>query len=265
MFRPFTDYLEKAFRDRSLRTAVLYLPQIPISALVKRQVVEGVQAIVRLDRSSRNTGRIPIQVFDRSAGASNVRFDGKSYLCCLQYAKITDYDNLDANTAAELVVRAKAKEAAAVPQITPQYSATPSWAPPQQYGTAALQQALAQQPNIANLISSLDGPGLQNLLSAMQQPGANSAPQPQASTQADIQALLGNLGRQPASQVMSPQAAPVGYGTFPPSQGLSQQPNYGSYSQGQPQQPAQYNQQYPNVSSTPNVQGVLDRLGRWKQ
>ena len=83
MFRPFTDYLEKAFRDRGLRTAILYLPQVPISALVKRQIIEGVQAIVRLDRSSRNTGRIPIQVFDRSAGASNVRFDGKSYLYIL--------------------------------------------------------------------------------------------------------------------------------------------------------------------------------------
>lgn len=74
--RPFVDYLEKAFRDRGLRTAVLYLPQIPIQSLVKRQIIEGVQAIVRADRSTRNSGRIPIQVFDRTAGASNVRFDG---------------------------------------------------------------------------------------------------------------------------------------------------------------------------------------------
>lgn len=179
---------------------------------------------------------------------------------------IAEYDNIDANTAAELVVRAKAKEATVATQPSQQYS-TPSAYVPAQYGAPAILPATAQQPNIANLISSLDGPALQNLLSVMQQPGVNTASQPQAQPQPDIQALLGSLGRQNVSQTMPSQAASTGYGNFQQQQqSQPQQAGYGAYVQGQQQQqqPA-YGQQYQAMNPASNVQGVLDRLGRWKQ
>ena len=190
---------------------------------------------------------------------------------------IPEYDNIDANTAAELVIRAKAKEATAAPQIPQQQQQypPPSAYPPAQYGASPTTAQQQQQPNIANLISSLDGPALQNLLSVMQQPGVNPAsqPQPQLQAQPDIQALLGSLGRQNASQPAASQGTSTGYGGFqqPQQQQQPQQAGYGAYTQGQPQQQQQqqqqpaYGQQYQAVNPTANVQGVLDRLGRWKQ
>ena len=48
-----------------------------LDAIIKRQIVEGVQAVVKLTRTTQNSGKIPLQVFDRSGGASNVNFSGK--------------------------------------------------------------------------------------------------------------------------------------------------------------------------------------------
>ena len=74
--RAFVAYVEKAFRDRGLRVAVLMIPNVPIQAVVRRQILEGVQAVVKLYRASRMTGKIPVQVFDRSLGGNNVHFEG---------------------------------------------------------------------------------------------------------------------------------------------------------------------------------------------
>ena len=69
-------YIESSFRERGLRCAVLILPGVPLEAVVKRQILEGVQAIVKLHRTSQLTGKIPLQLFDRTGGADNVRFEG---------------------------------------------------------------------------------------------------------------------------------------------------------------------------------------------
>ena len=45
---------------------------------MKRQIIEGVQAVVKIFRHSQVTGKVPLQVFDRRAGADNVRFEGTS-------------------------------------------------------------------------------------------------------------------------------------------------------------------------------------------
>ena len=74
--RPFVEYVEKGFRDRGLRVNVLVMPNIPLQAIIRRQILEGVLAVVKLFRDALTTGRISIQIFDRSAGASNVRFEG---------------------------------------------------------------------------------------------------------------------------------------------------------------------------------------------
>ena len=74
--RTFVAYIEKSFRDRGLRCDILQLPRIPLDAVIKRQILEGVQAVVKIFRQSQVTGKIPLQVFDRRGGVDHVRFEG---------------------------------------------------------------------------------------------------------------------------------------------------------------------------------------------
>ena len=76
--RTFVAYIQQSFRDRGLRCDVLQLPRVSLAAVVKRQMVEGVQAIVKIFRKSQNTGKIPLQVFNRSLGMNNIQFDGNA-------------------------------------------------------------------------------------------------------------------------------------------------------------------------------------------
>ena len=83
----------------------------------------------------------------------------------------TEYEDLQANIAAELVVRAKSTHLAPPPATTP-YSNGHAYGTPQHSQQAQIaqpQQPLPSgtQPNLANLITSLDGPSLQHLLGAM--------------------------------------------------------------------------------------------------
>ena len=53
------------------------MPRVSLEAVLKRQILEGVQAVVQIFRKSQVTGKIPLRVYNRSAGIDNVRFDGK--------------------------------------------------------------------------------------------------------------------------------------------------------------------------------------------
>ena len=69
-------FVENAFQGRNLRSEVLFLnPRLSLTAVIGRQILEGVQAVSPLTRQSQTLGKIPLQVFDRKAGANNVRFD----------------------------------------------------------------------------------------------------------------------------------------------------------------------------------------------
>ncbi|KAI9809653.1 MAG: hypothetical protein M1825_000085 [Sarcosagium campestre] len=222
--RNFTSFVEKSFRDRGIRTDVLHLnPRLSLSAVVRRQILEGVQAVVKLTRRDQSSGKISLQVFDRRAGVDKVRFD--------------EYESLEPQIAAELVYRAKQTHGAPneaayaipptqplpygqgfglphpqTPQVIPQ--AVPQ-APAPQSPAAAV--AAAAVPNLANLITSLDGPTLQKLLGVLQQQVQTSA-QPAQPTQVapqaaapppttpDLASLLGGAGvgvGRPASQVQA--------------------------------------------------------------
>lgn len=74
--RTFVAYIEKTFRDRGLTCGIFQLPRVSLVAVIKRQIIEGVQAVVKIFRQSQITGKIPLQVFDYSAGVDNVRFEG---------------------------------------------------------------------------------------------------------------------------------------------------------------------------------------------
>ncbi|KAI9707125.1 MAG: hypothetical protein M1836_000085 [Candelina mexicana] len=269
--RNFISFAERAFRDRGVRTDVLYLkPRISLEAVLKRQILEGVQAVTRLDRHSELTGKIPLQVFDRRGGADNVRFD--------------EYDNLDATIAAELVVRAKQTHGAPPPV---QYSAppVPSYGAPH-YAQPAPQQhqpppQAAAPPNLANLITSLDGPTLQKLLGAMQQPSSAQQSMPQhlqhppppatPGLSADLASLLSGAARQQTQaqpyqphqqQQNQPQANP--YAALASNPQIAGNPTLASLLAGavnRPQQPHQAQQ----VQPAQNVQNIMEQLARWKQ
>ena len=232
--RAFVGYIDKSFRDRGLISHVYALaPRLSLEAFTKRQILEGVQAVVKLIRQSQITGKIPLQIFDRT-DRNNVRFE--------------EYDQLDGHIAAELVVRSKSKRAAQAPTYgvgqyqppqIPQYPPPaqqpiyPSVPPPQPQQL----QSPTGQPNLQNVITSMDGPTLQKLLGAI---GQNRPGQQQP----DLTAILGAAQHQQVQQqVLPPQQQAFGYA------GTSHQQQ-----QHQPVAPPQYAQtsSYVGSPTTPN-------------
>ncbi|KAK3321585.1 hypothetical protein B0H66DRAFT_472835 [Apodospora peruviana] len=235
--RDFVSWVQRPFHERGLRTDVMFVsPRLPREALVERQVLEGVHAIIDLDYAAQMQGRLSIQVFSRSGG-SNVRFES--------------YQNIDPTIAAELVVREKSQSAAAqvaqparpvYPQnnYNPTYSTDPSTGYPYQYPHASAPSAQPQPavpaPDLASMVGQLDNAALQALLSTLQT--TQGAPAHQAShpvllggapqaPQIDINTLLGNLRNVATSQpVPMAGAAPgvPGYGApqyMPPTAGVN--------------------------------------------
>lgn len=205
-------------------------PRFPKDSVIQRQAVEGVHAVVELDMRAQNMGKIPCQVFDRSSGSNNVRFD--------------QYVDLDPPTAAEVVVRTKASALTAPSASYGQsYPSVGAYQPP--YGAPVQPQAYQQPPyppqpvnnaatEIANLISKVDGATLQQLLSTIQPaPQAAAAPAmphntmqpPAASTagtqQAELQAILGALNGNGAQAPQPAYGAPYGAGAPPSGETVS--------------------------------------------
>ncbi|KAJ9638080.1 uncharacterized protein PV06_04937 [Exophiala oligosperma] len=244
----FITWIEQGFRAKGLRASSIWLsPRLPLNGLVKRQIIEGVQAVVKLSQSAQYNSKIPLQVFDRSAGASNVNFN--------------EYADLDIPVAADIVLHARQKErgfnqpaqytaqsyppaqynqpapSQFPPQIPPPFPPTPLQQPPQyQYGQQPPFQGQVQTP-----VTPTSSANLQQLLANLRQPG-DQANAPPAKPTTDIAGLLGNVAHQ----------GHMG-GQFPLSpSGQAPQQGYGAapvYSPGQ--QPHQ------------NVQNIMDTLARY--
>ncbi|GKZ40303.1 hypothetical protein AbraIFM66951_000064 [Aspergillus brasiliensis] len=256
--RNFIFYVENAFRNRGLRVDVLVLgPRIPLNAAVQRQIQEGVLGVVRLSRPSQFSRKIPLQVFDRSGGPDNVRSN--------------EYPDVEPSIAAEIVFHAQSMQRGAPPAPfppNPAFGVPPLPAPAATVPPQAPLPTVANQPNIANLITSLDGPTLQSLLGVLQQrpPAVPAAQQPFPSSStphgaADLASLLNAATRQPV--VANPQQ-PLPSQPFPlqaPNAPLVSDPNLISLlAKGlggqQPQNPA---------AVGPQVQNIMNQLGKWKQ
>lgn len=77
--RNFLMYVDKGFKEQGIRTDTLFLsPRMTLAAVLRRQILEGVQAVMRLTRQSQLTGKVPLQIFDRRGGTGNVSFEGLS-------------------------------------------------------------------------------------------------------------------------------------------------------------------------------------------
>lgn len=192
----------------------------------------------------------------------------------------SEYSELDLSVAAEMAVHAQSLQRPGV-NPPPVFPPNPAFPAPSQFPQAQPQPqtaipALSNPSQIAQLISSLDGPTLQSLLGALQQAQTASQPtqQPfpamQTGNPVDLASLLSNATRQPN------QMPPVH--SQPPSQPIPTQP-FGMPVQQQnaPVVPD------PNLISllakglgggkppqnqaavAPQVQNIVNQLAKWKQ
>ena len=202
--------------------------------------------------------------------------------------KSLEYEELDANIATELVVRAKSTHMAPPtnpisPYTAPQYNQYPPQVPSQQQPPPQAQPT----PHIANLITSLDGPALQKLLGAMSQnPQTPQNPQnpyqqpqqgpqqQQQQQQPDLAALLANASRQQPPQQAYPYSAQQQpqqqqYNAQAVNQAFANNPTLasllgGAVNRGAQQSVPQPQQQFQS-GQQPNYQNIMEQLGRWKQ
>jgi nuclear polyadenylated RNA-binding protein 3 len=248
--RNFVSWVEGELSARGLKSEVMFLShRLDLEAVIRRQILEGVHAVSQLDMQAQNSSKIALRVFDRQAGASNVRFN--------------EYQDLEPKIAAELVLRAKQTQAptpayAQPPALTyaqpsaPTYAQAPipAYAPPQpQYAPPQAYQPLPAAPavpDLANLVGQLDNATLQKLLGSMnipQQP--QSAPVAAANPSIDLAGILGGL-----TQAQPPQT----YQTQPPVADP-----YAGYSNG-----AAPHQQAPQQSAQ-QVQNIMAQLAKFRQ
>lgn len=201
-----------------------------------------------------------------------------------------EYADLDLNIAADLTIHAKQTQQRTSQHSQPPLAQLPYGVPQPLYPQAPVHQPPPQQlptggPNVANLISNLDGPALQKLLGALQQPQGQgpppqSAPQPPPHPQqqppppmtganpADLASLLSSVVRQQNSQHhQSHQQTPQhfqghSYAAPPPQVNPAFINNpavaglMGGAGNGQPssqQQPAQH------------VQNIMEQLAQWRK
>jgi nuclear polyadenylated RNA-binding protein 3 len=270
--RNFVSWVESEIRARNLKVEVMFLsPRLPVQAVIRRQILEGVHAVSQLDLRSQTSSKIPLQVFDRQGGANNVRFD--------------EYQDLDPKIAAELVLRTKSNSA---PVLVPAQTAYPGYVSGQAYQPPvpqpSYQQALPQQayqppplqpayqqppslpvyqqtssqqayqqppaqavPNLANLVGQLDNDTLQKLLGSLSATPQQNIPAVTANAGIDLAGLLGGLKPQPPQQNYAP--APDPYYNAAANQ----------YGNGAPQQ-AQVPQQ-----SAQQVQNIMAQLAKFRQ
>ena len=238
----FVSWVENEMRNRGIQVEVMFLnPRMPLQAIIKRQILEGVHAVSKLDLRAQNSSKIPLQVFDRQGGANNVRFD--------------EYQDLEPKIAAELVLRAKQTppqtQAPNPPYSQPQFAAGQSYQPP------AVAAPLPPLPDIASAIGQMDNATLQKLLGthfATQQ--QQNTPAVATNSQIDLTSLLGGLkppvqtqqGYLPQPPASDPYANLAGNPALASLLGNSAPPQ-----QSQPQQSAQ------------QVQNIMAQLARFRQ
>jgi hypothetical protein len=242
----FINWVEEGFRTKGLRASTIWLsPRLPLQAVIKRQILEGVHAIVKLLQVNSISYKIPLQVFDRSSGASNVKFN--------------EYVDLDLNVAGDIVVHTKRSQPSpltphpptpafnnaqygqqpmqspqqwspqgqphyppqAQPQYQPQYQQRPPQ-PPYPYPQQQPQYAQPQTPTPQSAGSN--APNLQQLLANLSKPNepqsAGPAPPP-VQGRPDLSGLLSNIAASQHIQQQQPysaqQISPQSYGTTPNS------------------------------------------------
>lgn len=273
------NFVEQGFRVKGLTAQTIWLnPRLALAVVIKRQIIEGVQAVVKLTRGVQYSSKIPLQVFDRTPGTTNVNFN--------------EYVDLDLSIAADIVIQARQKERMAgqrpAPSPYPPHQGFQSPLPLQQFQQPPpIHQQYSQQPPQ----HQYQPPRPQSQQYHPPQPPQYGTPQQSPQTPngggSNLQELLANLNRQPSGNPNQLQQQPTPtQQAVPDLAGLLQnvaarQQNHGNvgYGQGQGyvpplQQQLQYsqyqspapNQQY-GAPQQPqqNVQNVMDQLARYRR
>lgn len=244
--RNFISWVENEIRGRGINVEVMFLsPRFPLQAVIRRQILEGVHAVSKLDMRSQNSSKIPLQVFDRQGGVNNVRFD--------------EYQDLDPKIAAELVLRAKQTQPQALVQSAPYVPSPHQYANGQQYQQPAPALAPAA-PSLANMVGQLDNATLQKLLGSLTQQQQN-APAAAANSQIDLAGVLGGLNGQqqqpPQQSYQQPPADPYAHLALNPALASI----LASGAAAAPQPPVQAQPQ----QSAQQVQNIMAQLARFRQ
>jgi hypothetical protein len=275
----FINWVEDVFRSKGLKASTIWLsPRLPLQAVIKRQILEGVHGLVKLLQMNSVSQKLPLQVFDRSSGASNVKFN--------------EYVDLDVNIAADIILHTKRTQSSPIspyPQTPQSYNVAPPFQQQQQPPQSSFQNhppqyhlqgqhplAHQQPPQQQQPPQHYPYPHAQQQPPQVyphQQPPAASAGN---SSTPNLQQLLANL-RQPSDQGPAPNPAPAQ--RQPDLGGLltniaAHQRNHGMqpYTPVQQQQhqhqlsPQLYNHSQTPTSAQPNnVQSIMDQLARYQR
>jgi hypothetical protein len=265
----FINWVEDSFRAKGLRASTIWLsPRLPLQAVIKRQIVEGVHGLVKLLQVNSMSYKIPLQVFDRSSGASNVKFN--------------EYVDLDINVASDIVLHARRTSQPVISPYTPtqtyggslpyvhpqaqqaspqQYSphgppdfsrAPPPVQNPYQYVPQQhySQPPMQQQPPTPSSANS-NPPNLQQLLANLRHPNEGSGAQMSpAGKGPDLGGLLSNIA-----------ARQQNYAQPNPANGA--QPSPMSYA-APPAQVQGYGQQQ-NGQQQNSVHNIMEQLARYQR
>ena len=275
--REFVKWAQAPFQERGLRTDVLFRSPLtpPRDTLIQTHIVEGVVAVVDLNMAAQVAGKIPMQVFDRSAGASRVRFDG--------------YQDLAPSVAADVAVRAKTTSVA-----QRRHAAQQPYQPPAPYGGGYAPRAPASVPS-APAISTSDLVALSTQLDAttfgqvvamlqspqqqqpqQQQPAASVYGQQQSPTQYGVPQQPPQQPQQPPQQQQQLDLASVlsllGSATPANSYGTAHPAAPAAYGQGggypgapTTAAPSAYQQASGQAASDQALQAIMAQLGQFRQ
>ena len=265
----FINWVEQTFRAKGLRASTIWLnPRLPLQAVIKRQIIEGVQAIVKLIQNNQFNSKVPLQVFDRTAGASNVNFN--------------EYVDLDVSVAADIVLHARNKERS-MPQQSPQtqYPPRPTFQPPTPYGHHMSQQSPQQYsptgpPQFHQQRPPIPPPANHFPYPQPQQMHHHQAPATPTANTPNLQQLLANLGQPQNPSVLSPHPSSAQGPRQPDLGGLLS--NIAAHQQNQnqifnqlPRQPPQQTYGAPAAQhgygggQQSNVQNIMDQLARYQR
>ena len=247
----FVNWVEDGFRRKSLSVASTWLNErTPLPAVIKRQIMEGVQAVIKVSTSHQTRSKIPLQVFDRSAGTSNITFN--------------EYVDLDVPVAGDVVIQARQRERAPRPPFPP-----PIMPPQSPYQHQSPNTPWVPQPQAMPFPPPQQAPPPQHYPYQQPPPQQQYRPQPYptpnsaTSQPANLHELLANLkggtGAPPTPQSAHSVGQPfTPYGQPPPPLQYYSQPPQHQYGAPPPPVPPQQN-------GAGNVQDIMAQLARYQR
>jgi hypothetical protein len=176
----YTYWVESSMRTASIKTDIFFMsPKYVLADVVRQQVAEGVLAVVFLNTQLQARSHVQVQVFDRSMGSANVRFE--------------EYASLEVPVAIQLLLRERTKAASYAPPPLPAVPSYPNAGQPGRLATsgvpaapfvppsyAQIPPAASNQPaDLAAVISQMDPAALQQVIGALTAQQQQSHPQHQ--------------------------------------------------------------------------------------